>query len=409
MTLAIRTLADEMETTIKVDAALRFDSMIESKEFTLLSSRFNRFCPFEATGMVRAEIRHGSFLAYMLDPRKPHGYGSRLLEAFLEVLFDGDAPFDAKGLLERNATAIEIRREWRDIDLMIVLPVTKTIIVFELKIDASQGKDQLQKYRGIVERHWLANDGWTHKFVFMTKTDEAAQDNWEQLRLAQVVHKFDEIAAKGLHTPARETLVHYISMMRRHHVGDHMLKDAARQLWAQHGEALDYLMRNRPNPLRQLFETLKSQAGDLAEGASTPGITVVPDEPASGNVRFGVTEWDAVPGFLSSKDWTASGRLVLFELKYGNGGLNLFACIGPSSNPLRKRFLSALLEKGVITKAEAQTRKWSMLNEAEVFKPADPFEFNQEEAVRTVSAAFNLFVARVFLELDQVMRPRQPE
>jgi hypothetical protein len=389
--------------TTVIDLGRAFDKITESAEFALLSSRFNRFCPFEATGMVRAEIRHGSFLAYMLDPRKPHGYGTQLLKAFLDTVYEPHSATDVHAMLTANANAVEIRREWRNIDLMIILPATKTIVVLELKIDASQGKDQLRTYRRLVERHWLKSDGWTHKFVFLTKSDEAAQDVWDELRFRQIVQKFDEIASSDTDAPARETLRYYVSMMRRHPVGDQATKEAARRLWAQHGETLNFLMKNRPYPIRQLFETLKSQASDLAAHASNPDFTVVPDEHESGIIRFGISQWDSVPGFCSANDWTSTNRLVLLELKLGAEGLGMFAYVGPSSRPFRKRLLAGLLSENLITRSAAQTPKWSMLSETEIFRPVDPYDFDQEEAAKAVTIAISLFVGRVFAEFNEVV------
>ena len=41
------------------------------------------FCPFEAIGMVRQEIRHAHYLAHCLDPQRPHGFGAECLRALM--------------------------------------------------------------------------------------------------------------------------------------------------------------------------------------------------------------------------------------------------------------------------------------------------------------------------------------
>jgi hypothetical protein len=58
---------------------------VDSADFEALSAAFDVFCPFEAIGMVDQEIRHASYLNYIFDPAKPHGFGSLCVEAFLRI------------------------------------------------------------------------------------------------------------------------------------------------------------------------------------------------------------------------------------------------------------------------------------------------------------------------------------
>ncbi|MFL0694680.1 MAG: PD-(D/E)XK nuclease family protein [Agrobacterium tumefaciens] len=57
--------------------------LVNDDEFRRLENEFDQFCPFEALGMVRSEVRHGNFLAYLLDPGRPHGFHTDVLRAFL--------------------------------------------------------------------------------------------------------------------------------------------------------------------------------------------------------------------------------------------------------------------------------------------------------------------------------------
>ena len=65
--------------------------VIANDEFEKLEDAFDRFCPFEAMGVVRAEIRHGVYLSKMLSPSDPHGYGSKLLRALITKAVAGGA------------------------------------------------------------------------------------------------------------------------------------------------------------------------------------------------------------------------------------------------------------------------------------------------------------------------------
>ena len=59
--------------------------VIENDDFEKLDTAFDRFCPFEAMGVVRWEILVGAYLSKMLNPSEAHGYGSKLLRALMTV------------------------------------------------------------------------------------------------------------------------------------------------------------------------------------------------------------------------------------------------------------------------------------------------------------------------------------
>ena len=42
---------------------------------------------FSEVGLGKQEVRHSTFLARLLDPKKPHGLGNAMLKKFCEQLF----------------------------------------------------------------------------------------------------------------------------------------------------------------------------------------------------------------------------------------------------------------------------------------------------------------------------------
>ena len=49
-----------------------------------LESLIARFNMFEALGVVRQELRHSDFLAFLLDPRGSHGLGAAFARSLLQ-------------------------------------------------------------------------------------------------------------------------------------------------------------------------------------------------------------------------------------------------------------------------------------------------------------------------------------
>lgn len=361
------------------------DRLITDPDFRDLETAFSSFCPFEAMGMVRAEIRHSNFLAYILNPYRPHGFGKAILEAFLGGVLP-DAPEVASELMDA-----EIRREWRNIDLLILLPKAKRTIAIELKIDARQGANQLGRYRHIVEAYWPQSAGWKHDFVFLTKNAEAPNDDaWASYRLHDLVKQLDRVAASPSleNAQGRNTLCAYIRMLRRHHLGDEAMEQMAQRLWAKHGEALEFLAARRPDPLRAVFESFRESLDEFIADCAAAGVTLIADDHSNGILRFAVASWDNLPGFRTS-DWTSTKRLILLEFKIENTKITGNLYIGPG--PDRDPYIQALLQKEQRRTRGGALIKWFNLAREELVTLDDVSEMDHDEALGQCSARMRDF------------------
>src|SRR5690606_12205461 len=57
--------------------------VVDNDALLELEARIGRFNIFDALGIVRTEIRHSNFLAWLLDPAESHGLGGLFLNAVL--------------------------------------------------------------------------------------------------------------------------------------------------------------------------------------------------------------------------------------------------------------------------------------------------------------------------------------
>ena len=388
--------------------------IVGDDRFRRLEEEFNQFCPFEALGMVRAEIRHGNFLSYMMDPQRPHGLGARILRAFLFAAarhadeVGGDLmdlrPLDVHLLDLTNA---EIRREWRNIDLVIILESSKILIAIELKIDASQSNSQLIRYRETVESAWPENDGWRHLFVFLTKLEEQPldEDFWLPLPLRLFVDEMDRvIALGGKNSGVAEMLSSYLQMLRRHHLTDERLEEIARKLWAQHGEALDFLAEHRPDAIGNVLSALREKSAEIASSIGLGDATFITDVPSSNALRFAVKEWDELPGFRTAK-WTDSKRLILFEIKrYGSNGITAFLYLGPGETEDREIYRGHLKEKRLHKRNSRAGTEWMCLAKRDLFKVKWAEEIDSENGISSSIIQFKRFVKECFTHFDPILR-----
>ena len=128
----------------------------ENDELLSLEEQIGRFNIFDALGIARVEIRHSNFLAWLLTPSESHGQGDLFLKAFLmDVLRKArqkgaEPPISAVELDGADLRGVEVRREWRNIDLLIRCDKPRFVIAIENKIDSGEHGNQLERYKDTV-------------------------------------------------------------------------------------------------------------------------------------------------------------------------------------------------------------------------------------------------------------------
>ena len=96
------------------------------KDFDFEKLELNLKLPniFRILKISKAEIRHSNFLAWLLNPNESHNLKDTFLKHFL---LDISVDFDTLDLQE-----LEIRREWKNIDLLILS--SKFLVCIENKV-----------------------------------------------------------------------------------------------------------------------------------------------------------------------------------------------------------------------------------------------------------------------------------
>jgi hypothetical protein len=111
--------------------ALKFldNFLVNNVELEELSARLSTFNIFNVLRIENKEIRHSNALAWLIDPQESHGLGQIFLRRFLStILLDNEnvdisltpAQVELMTLLD-----IGVRREWKNIDLLITSHANK--------------------------------------------------------------------------------------------------------------------------------------------------------------------------------------------------------------------------------------------------------------------------------------------
>ena len=176
------------------------DLIMKDEDFRLLSQKKDVYCPFEALGAARTEIRHSNFLSNLITPNASHGFGDVLLKAFLEALLaQTDYP---ELLLELHLSDLSdaiVMREWKHIDILIRLPrgPNKPDLIFgvEVKVESGEHGNQLEKYERAVNAEWPSAETF---FFFLTPDHaQASRKSWVDVPFSVLLEEFERVLSRG--------------------------------------------------------------------------------------------------------------------------------------------------------------------------------------------------------------------
>lgn len=322
-----------------------------SDHLATIAKSMKVFCPFEAVGMVRQEIRHSNFLAYIIDPNRPHEFGTKLLKAFI-------ANFTDETISETRLDRARIYRELYNVDLVVEIPPENggkaLVIAVEVKIDAGESKEQLGKYQRRVKAAWPHSEAF---FGFLTvdgrEGTTSADKTWQPISWTGLIDALD----RALKSDGRSAIGYpmysaYVKMMRRHGMADRAsdtpLDDAVFTLWKEHKEALEYLFENRPDPIGDLLREIAKSEGEMAELLSSSlGVPVKPAASTSMYRRFFFPDLESRYKVLTKGREAWAGKtasIILLEIYRDGDGISASIVIGPADGApeFRKRLIEAM-------------------------------------------------------------------
>ncbi|HLP87657.1 MAG TPA: PD-(D/E)XK nuclease family protein [Nostocaceae cyanobacterium] len=232
----------------------------DNQELEELEAQFTEVNIFEAIGVVRREIMHSNFLAFLLNPSQNHRLGDIFLKRFLKgVLLESDENIDEEykkissfDIEMADLTDAEVRREWQNMDIFIHSPSNKLVCVIENKIDSSDFSGQLLGYQYDVEEHY--EEDYKKILVYLNPkgieaTDEVANESWRVYNYSKIAEILDTIYTNyksKLSTNVLTLINHYSILIRKHIVSNFEIV-LCQKIYAKHKNALDLIFENCPD------------------------------------------------------------------------------------------------------------------------------------------------------------------
>lgn len=247
-----------------------------SEKLEELSDLTEQFNIFTALKLHNNEIRHSNFLGWLMAPNEKHGIGDYFLKEFLKIAlkeFSQEEKIKAKidDVIFEDFSNTEIRREYKNIDLLIINHKSKFLCVVENKIWSGEHSNQLQKYAGIVENEFKDYDKKIHIFLAPNIDDtkeliarECQKDefvhyipmNYEQI--GSIIQKILKSKTKFMDNSVKIFIEHYLTMIERQIMAKENPEVIAlcRKIYNEHKEAIE-LINLHANVTTELLDNVQ--------------------------------------------------------------------------------------------------------------------------------------------------------
>lgn len=210
------------------------------KDFDFEKLELNLKLPniFRILKISKSEIRHSNFLAWLLNPNESHNLRETFLKHFL---MDISVSFDYLNLHD-----FEIRREWKNIDLLI--KTNDFVVCVENKIDFHEHSNQLNRYKEIVKNTFPEQKQY---FVYLSANgDEPSDDEYEiytYSRIVEILSHTSQLYERSLTSKVKQYIKDYIEILKIEIMKDDELNELALKIYNKHKEALDFIFDNKPD------------------------------------------------------------------------------------------------------------------------------------------------------------------
>lgn len=238
-----------------VDVESQLKELILDENFTNLQTLSSEEVNLmEILGVAHRELQHSNFLAWLFNPNGSHNLGDFAIKEFIKLYFR-ENQFEDLGLHTRlsvfdfvdlDFSDLEIRREYKNIDLILLSEKNGFCIVVENKIHAIEGRNQLRKYRTSIE-HEYSNYKYRiyiYLSLFEQGISEEEKEYFLQLDYSHIVKVIEQILkARGLAEKNRFVFEQYLQTLKSMLNQNEEIERIAENLYKKYQPAFDLVFK----------------------------------------------------------------------------------------------------------------------------------------------------------------------
>lgn len=366
-----------------------FSTELRPLEFELqnLTSSLDRPNFLAALGVQRKEIKHSNFLAFLLDPKKPHGLGDRFLRDVLSETASRVYP-PQEWLAEVatwDLTQTEVGRERHNIDLLLLNRERKLAVIVENKTGSKEHGDQLARYWEIVSGTypWASNRLGAYLTVHGGKPSDDRYVSITYSAICRVGESLLRSGSRSISDKTRQFLGEYLSSIRREFVGDPQSLDLSWKINQKHAQALSFVAGN--TPAQQVWTKLRYEVLNFA------GAQLEKDN--RGEISFSLNEWVTSALLRDPRQKSGYRTHLVFWFRFGDEEVDLLLSPDPDEPDVEARMIAlkdrspeALGRDGVFTRDE-----WKVVWSRRFVSYDDFRKQTREQVMEQIERRWNAF------------------
>lgn len=314
--------------------------VVDNDELLQLEERIGRFNIFDALRIVDTEIRHSNFLAWLLDPAESHGQGPLFLKAVLMDLLRQSppelrplSPVEIDGAELRG---VDIRREWRNIDILITCKDPAFVIAIENKVRAGK-YNPFKEYERRVQAEFPETSAM---FVLLTLDgSELEESDWVPYTYEDVHNVLARVRKTNTTSIGDDVLAfldHYIRLIGSRFMDDAKIDDLCQTIYKNHRQAIDLIVERTKAGRSELLAAIENSiSSDKARWTFLSSTTR--------QIRFMPKAWYAVMPPIGARPRQDPKSWLWWDVWCYEGSCGWRLCCGAvKDEALRKRIVDAI-------------------------------------------------------------------
>jgi hypothetical protein len=329
---------------------------------------------FKVLGLENYEIRHSSFLAWLLDPHETHQFGDHFLKNFLyTILKDSRSKLIEKEITDVNISHVTVRKEWNQIDLLVI--TNDFVVCIENKVWSGEHSDQLKRYKQVV------NDYFPFRkkvFVFLSPYGKESSeiDSYVNLSYGHIFNILNELLDKKEGELLPEVIGHisdYCNILNMHIMEeDDKASRLAKRIYKEYHQLFDFVNQNRGDEWTELENIIINKIKTLQIGSNNElfeSKSCIIGSKNRGYVRFlPETLNDIIARYTNANGWKEK-EAFLFEIEIHHKFIRFKATTyRPNDLPFEYHKYSDKLNKTLSSKIQTPDVIWDQWH---VYKQKD--------------------------------------
>ena len=387
----MKLLAEQMRQDNLTDLEVLTEFVIDNADLEALEDKLRQFNIFEAIGMQKQEVRHSTFLAFLLDPQQPHGLGDDFLKKFLQRALlrtsNVATPINAVSLHLMDLDDTLVERERSNIDVLLVNEAAQLTVIIENKVDTGEHDNQLERYFQIIQRQY---PGWDILALYLTIDGSLpSHSHYLPLSYADVANVVESLVVSRetvLGPDVRTLMHHYVQMLRRNLVSDAELDNLCRRIYEKHRRAIDLIVARIPDKQAVIQQAIVKMVEE------TPGIRL--RWHSRRELSFHPEEWD-VPALQYAGGKEAPALIFQFHIHNSATEMKLLLELRRASEERRHPLFNMAMAHGKPFRSMGgKLRHWNALYSRLIISKKQMPQMEPTDIIAEAHKQWELFLAQ---------------